>query len=141
MDIAAHGQIGYVEPVLSRYRMHGNNVTTRGHQVLADQLMMMEIAEERYPALRPLFPPVRAECLWYNGLRHLAMGEHDAAGDLFRRSFRVKFRTLNVRTRHKAFIYLLTTAGLLGAAVPAYTLSQRAVRLVKRVMTRGGAGD
>ena len=138
LDTARNGKIGYIEPVLTRYRMHAHNITKRGDGMLAEQLEMLGIAEGRYPEYLELTPAVRAECLWYHGLRYLTQGEHERATVCFRRSFHERFLTINVKTTHKAIILLLMSVGRLGAAVPAYALSRRLAGSMRAAMVKDG---
>jgi glycosyltransferase involved in cell wall biosynthesis len=134
VDITRNGEIGFVPEVFTRYRIHGSNITRRGDSILADQERALEIVEERYPDYAGRASGARAEMLWYHGLRYLATGEPARADEMFRRSFREQFRTHNVSTAQKLFIRALMTGGVLRAAVPAYTLSRRALGALRRVV-------
>lgn len=138
VDVAHHGKIGYLEEVLTRYRMHPGNNTKRGDLILAEQLMMLAIVEGRYPEYMELIPDVRAECLWYHGLRYLAEGDTGRARTCFRRSFHDRFRTFNVSTAHKSAILLLMGVGKLDAALPVLGMTQRVLGKLRR---RGAGAD
>ncbi|HEX8431842.1 MAG TPA: hypothetical protein VF625_11155, partial [Longimicrobium sp.] len=137
VDVAHHGKIGYVEEVLTRYRMHPGNMTKRGDVILAEQLMMLAIVEGRYPEYLELIPNVRAECLWYHGLRYLAEGDTERARTCFRRSFHDRFLTFNVSTAHKGAILLLMSVGKLDAALPVFGMSQRMLGRLRRGRAAG----
>lgn len=134
-EMAQHGDIGYVTDVVTRYRVHGNNITRRNDLILFDQILALGLAEAKYPQYIGKTRPMRAETLWGHALGCLRQERYERAEMLFRRSFAEAFRTYNVATPYKVFIWALIRLGKLDRAVPWY---EKALRIKGRLAGRGG---
>jgi glycosyltransferase involved in cell wall biosynthesis len=128
VEVARNGRIGYVPEVLTRYRIHPNNITRRGDVMMRDQVQAIDIVRAQFPELAPHTRGVRAECLWYHGLRYLAQKDHEGARRLLRESFDEQFLTYNVKAAHRTAIYVLLKLGRLQDAVRLYEFTRRVGR-------------
>jgi glycosyltransferase involved in cell wall biosynthesis len=90
VDIASKGRVGYVEGVLTRYRVHGTNTMKRLDMVLAEQLKAIDIAESRYPQYAKLARRIRADFLFGSGVERLRSGDAERATREFAESVRAR---------------------------------------------------
>lgn len=49
LDVLAKGRMGYIDEVLTRYRRHGDNVTSKINEMFLDVMRACDIAEANYP--------------------------------------------------------------------------------------------
>lgn len=49
LDVLSKGRMGYIDEVLTRYRRHGDNVTSKINAMFLDVMRACDIAEEKYP--------------------------------------------------------------------------------------------
>jgi len=74
-----HGRIAGLDDVLARYRRHERNATSQTSDALEDALVVLAVAEARYPELHRLIRRRRVGSLFGEASRRLQAGERRAA--------------------------------------------------------------
>lgn len=87
IEIATRGTIKYIPEVLGRYRRHAMNATGQRLDG-SEQLLTLDIVDEKYPTLRRASRAYRAKHYFRRGIRNLLEGEMGAAAHALRLSLR-----------------------------------------------------
>jgi glycosyltransferase involved in cell wall biosynthesis len=87
VQMARRGRVGYVEEILTRYRIHRGNVSRRADVLLREQMLAANLVEQEWPEYGPALARLRTELLWMHGLAAVKAGDLHRAEDLLRRSF------------------------------------------------------
>jgi glycosyltransferase involved in cell wall biosynthesis len=105
IQLFRHGRVVGLDDVLARYRRHERNATAHSSDALEDALVVLALAEARYPELHGLIRRRRVAALFVEASARMRLGDRRAAaryiasavgtGGLLR-SFRVALRLLGV---------------------------------------------
>lgn len=80
IELFQRGQVVGLDEVLARYRRHQSNATSQVSDVLEDALVVLAIAEARYPRLRRPIRARRAAAIFGEASRRWRAGDRRAAG-------------------------------------------------------------
>jgi hypothetical protein len=74
-----HGRIAGLDDVLARYRRHARNATSQTSDALEDGLVVLALAEARYPELHRLIRRRRIAVIFGEAARRFRAGERRSA--------------------------------------------------------------
>lgn len=63
LDILSKGRMGYIDEVLTRYRIHNENISSKPTIFFNDQMLAADIAEEKYPQFKGEIENLRIELI------------------------------------------------------------------------------
>jgi glycosyltransferase involved in cell wall biosynthesis len=79
IQLFRHGRIVGIDDVLARYRRHEGNATSQTHDTLEDALVVLALAEARYPELHRLIRRRRVAAIFGEVSRQMRSGERRTA--------------------------------------------------------------
>jgi glycosyltransferase involved in cell wall biosynthesis len=79
IQLFRHGEIAGLDDVLARYRRHERNATSRGADALEDALVVLTLAEARYPELHRLIRRRRVAAIMVEARVRMRAGDRRAA--------------------------------------------------------------
>jgi glycosyltransferase involved in cell wall biosynthesis len=79
IQLFRHGRVAGIDEVLARYRRHGRNATSETSDSLEDALVVLALAEARYPELRRPITRRRVAVMFGEASRRLSSGDRRGA--------------------------------------------------------------
>lgn len=79
IQLFRHGRVAGLNEVLARYRRHERNATARGADALEDALVVLSLAEARYPELHRLIRRRRVAAIFVEARVRMRSGDRSAA--------------------------------------------------------------
>jgi len=79
IQLFRHGRVAGLDDVLARYRRHERNATTHGADSLEDALVVLSVAEARYPELHALIRRRRVAAILVEARARMRSGDRAAA--------------------------------------------------------------
>lgn len=79
IELFRHGRCVALQDVLARYRRHSRNATSQTVDTLEDALVVLALAEARYPELAPLIRPRRVAAIFGEASRRFQGGDRRGA--------------------------------------------------------------
>ena len=86
--------VGFIPSVLSRYRLHGQNITLSEYFSCTDQLVTLALTESRYPELIGSIDIGKKRIRQLQGMRLIARGENQTGRTLLIDSLKDRYITL-----------------------------------------------
>ena len=89
IEIAAKGKVGFIGETLARYRKHGNQASSKTHELLEESLKNLDLAKEKLPALQSIDSAIstgKARYILGEAYRQLSKGNKKEARSLIKRA-------------------------------------------------------